>query len=99
MLKGFFSGAVPVAIRALPRLEVMLGLYVSHGLWDGLHYGAYTALIQSLVGSERFGLALSLSMMTSGPSVIAGPPFMGLARDLLKEYGTLRCAQRHVTLI
>ena len=67
MLKGFFSGAVPVAIRVLRRLEVMLGLYGSHGLWDGLHYGAYTALIQSLVGSERFGLALSLSMMTSGP--------------------------------
>ena len=90
LLKGFFSGAVPVAIRALRRLEVMLGLYASHGLWDGLHYGAYTALIQSLVGSERFGLALSLSMVTSGPPVIAGPPFMGLARDLLKEYCKLR---------
>ena len=86
ILKGLVTGAVPVSIRALPRLEVMLALYASQGVCDGLHCGGHSALIHSLVGSERYAIGLSISALVSAPAVLAGSQLDGLARDLLKEY-------------
>ena len=86
ILKGLVTGAVPVSMRTLPRLEVLMALYASQGVCDGLHFGGHSALIHSLVGSERYAIGLSISALVSTPAVLAGSQLDGLARDLLKEY-------------
>ena len=76
-------------MRVLPRLEVLLVLYASQGVCDGLHCGGHSALVHSLVGPERFAIGLSISVLVSAPAVLAGSQFDGLARDIIKEYCTL----------
>lgn len=99
IIKGIATGLIPtVTIQALRRLEIMLFLNGAQGLCDGLNFGGYSALIQSLVGSERYALALSISIIVSTPSVFAGSPLAGLTRDLLKDYCTL-CLTEDSTLI
>lgn len=98
LIKGVATGLLPVAIQALRRLEIMMALYALQGLCDGLNYGGYSALIQSLVGSDRYALALSISSIVGSPSIFAGSPLAGLTRDLLKDYCTLVKLQNMLNL-
>ena len=86
MMKGFFVGAVPVALCFAHRLGVALSLNGVYGFWDGLQYGVYSALILSLVGSERYSLALAMAYSTSALPILFGPPIAGLALDFTHDY-------------
>lgn len=86
MMKGFFVGAVPVALGIAHRLEVILLLNGVYGFWDGLHYGVYSALILSLVGSERYSLGVAMSYSTSALPILFGPPLAGLVLDFTDDY-------------
>ena len=88
MVKGLSAGAVAITTIGVRRFEVMLAINALQGAGDGLVYGPYTSLIQSLVGSERFSFALSISLCTTAIPVFAGSPLAGLALDLSKNYCT-----------
>ena len=86
VLKGLFVGAVPVALGFARRLDVLLTLNSIYGLWDGLQYGMYSALILSLVGSERYSLGLSVAYGMSALPILVGSPLAGLALDVTHTY-------------
>ena len=86
LVKGLATSLTPPALWLVPHFEVIVALNAVYGVGDGVQNTVDTALVQRLVGSERFGRALGLTVAASGIAMLISPSLGGLAFDLLRDY-------------
>lgn len=86
LVKGFATSFVPSVLWIAPQFATVIALNLAYGAGDSVQCTADIALLQRMVGSERFGRAFALTTAASGVGVLLSPSLGGLAYDLLASY-------------
>ena len=86
LVKGFSTSFAPPALWLAPHFATVIALNLAYGAGDAVQCTVDIALLQRLVGSERFGRALAITTAAAGVGVLVSPSLGGLAFDLLGDY-------------